>query len=74
MQRLVALTQGLLLGWDWVAVGKGCSLVAGWLNACWGAWGLAWELEGQCPLEADMIGGGWYLLGEWIWLDTGDQG
>lgn len=57
MQRLVALTQGLLLGWGRVAVGEGCSLVADWLNACWGTWGSAWELAGQCPQEADMIGG-----------------
>ena len=71
MQRLVALTQGLLLGWGWVAVGEGCSLVADWLNACWEAWGSAWELAGQCPQEADMIGGwgvapwGMDLAGPW---------
>ena len=25
------------------------SLVAGWPNACLGAWGLVWEPAGQCP-------------------------
>lgn len=52
MQRLVALTQGLLRGWAGPGGGGSeCSLVVAWPNACWGAWGLVSGLGGQYPRE-----------------------
>lgn len=54
MQRLVALTQGLLVGRAG-RLGGGCSLVADRPNACWEAWGLVRELTGQSQ-NAEMVG------------------
>lgn len=70
MQRLVALTQGLLVGRAGRLWG-GCSLVADRPNACWEAWGLVRELTGQCPrmlrwlVARGSLGGGVDLAEHW---------
>lgn len=38
-------------------------MVVDWPNACWEAWGLVWELTGQCPREPRWLGVGESLRG-----------
>lgn len=69
MQRLVALTQGLLLGWAGLGGwGSECSLVVAWPNACWGAWGLVLGLEGCIPENRCDWESGECLGGSGSWM------